>query len=173
MKNKNRIRGKPKLTDKHKFTDKQEIFILEYLKDGNAARAAIAAGYAANSARNTGHKLLHEERFSYVREEVERRRNEKLKRLDCGVNEVLAICGAICTANPLDLLREDGSYKTLDEIDEKTRMAIEYVDREGVPHLYKKTEFVKMMMKRHGLLTDKTEITGSGGGAIEISWRKE
>lgn len=167
MKNKNRIRGKPK------FTGKQEIFILEYLKDENATRAAVAAGYAANSARNTGHKLLHDERFSYVREEVERRRNEKLKRLDCGVNEVLAICGAICTATPLDLLREDGSYKTFDEIDEKTRMAIEYVDREGVPHLYKKTEFVKMMMKRHGLLTDKTEITGPGGGAIEISWSKE
>ena len=167
MKNKNRIRGKPK------FTDKQEIFILEYLKDGNAARSARVAGYAVNSARNTGDKLLHEERFSHVRKEIDRRRNEKLKRLDCGVNEVLAICGAICTANPLDLLREDGSYKTLDEIDEKTRMAIEYVDREGVPHLYKKTEFVKMMMKRHGLLTDKTEITGSGGGAIEISWSKE
>lgn len=164
---KNRIRGEPKLTDR------QKAFVLEYLKDGNAARAARDAGFAEKSARNTGHKMLHDERYAPVQEEIRRLQQEKYKEMDCDAGRVLAVCGAVICADPLDLLREDGSYKTLAEMDERTRMAIEEIDKDGVPHLYKKTEFVKLMMKRHGLLTDRTEITGAGGGALEITWSKE
>lgn len=40
------------------LTAKQSIFVDEYLIDGNATRAAIAAGYAEGSARVTGCRLL-------------------------------------------------------------------------------------------------------------------
>jgi len=37
---------------------KRRAFVREYVKDFNAAQAAIRAGYAKNSARQTGHDLL-------------------------------------------------------------------------------------------------------------------
>lgn len=40
------------------LTAKQERFVAEYLKDGNATRAAIAAGYSKNTARSTGAENL-------------------------------------------------------------------------------------------------------------------
>lgn len=40
------------------LTDKQRAFVLEYLKDKNATRAAIAAGYSAKSAYSIGSELL-------------------------------------------------------------------------------------------------------------------
>jgi phage terminase small subunit len=40
------------------MTDKQKAFVTEYLKDFNATRAAIAAGYSEDTARNIGHENL-------------------------------------------------------------------------------------------------------------------
>lgn len=42
----------------HRFTDKQLLFIAEYVKDFNKTRAAIAAGYSERSARDIGHENL-------------------------------------------------------------------------------------------------------------------
>jgi phage terminase small subunit len=40
------------------LTAKQERFAREFLLDGNAARAAVAAGYAKNRGKQTGAELL-------------------------------------------------------------------------------------------------------------------
>lgn len=40
------------------MTNRKRIFILEYLKDFNATRAAKAAGYSERTARSMGHHLL-------------------------------------------------------------------------------------------------------------------
>lgn len=40
------------------MTGKQQIFILEYLKDCNATRAAQAAGYSSRTAYSIGQRLL-------------------------------------------------------------------------------------------------------------------
>lgn len=40
------------------LSDKQQAFIVQYLVDLNATQAAIRAGYAPKSARNTAHDLL-------------------------------------------------------------------------------------------------------------------
>lgn len=40
------------------LTNKQRIFVAEYVVDFNATRAAIAAGYSENSARAIGHENL-------------------------------------------------------------------------------------------------------------------
>ena len=37
---------------------RQEAFVKEYAKNGNATRAAVRAGYSPRSARVTGHRLL-------------------------------------------------------------------------------------------------------------------
>lgn len=37
---------------------KNQLFVTEYVRSGNATQAAIAAGYSERSARNIGHKLM-------------------------------------------------------------------------------------------------------------------
>lgn len=41
-----------------KLTDKQQAFVLEYIKDKNATRAAKAAGYSESTAYSQGQRLL-------------------------------------------------------------------------------------------------------------------
>ncbi len=41
-----------------KLTDKQEMFCREYVVDWNATRAAIAAGYSEDTAKQTGYENL-------------------------------------------------------------------------------------------------------------------
>ena len=41
-----------------KLSDRQKMFVSEYLTDLNASRAAIAAGYSTNGADGTGSRLL-------------------------------------------------------------------------------------------------------------------
>ena len=43
---------------KKKLTDKQKIFVAEYLIDQNATQAAIRAGFSENGARQAGSRLL-------------------------------------------------------------------------------------------------------------------
>jgi phage terminase small subunit len=40
------------------LTKRQDNFIFEYTKDGNATQAAIRAGYSAQGAKVTGYRLL-------------------------------------------------------------------------------------------------------------------
>ncbi|OME58214.1 hypothetical protein BSK59_08500 [Paenibacillus odorifer] len=51
-------RGDPDKSDSAKLTEKEEIFILEYLRDFNATRAAMAAGYSKKTAYVIGWENL-------------------------------------------------------------------------------------------------------------------
>lgn len=46
------------LIDDGGLTDQQQLFVAEYLKDGNATQAAIRAGYSKKTADQIGHQLL-------------------------------------------------------------------------------------------------------------------
>ncbi len=50
--------------------NRREKFVSEYVKDGNATKAAIRAGYSAKSARVTGHRLLTNDALRQRLEEV-------------------------------------------------------------------------------------------------------
>ena len=55
------------------LTGCQQRFVLEYVKDGNAAAAARRAGYSPRGARQTGHKFLRNADISAaVREAVQK-----------------------------------------------------------------------------------------------------
>lgn len=65
------------------LTDKQRMFVLEYLKCWNATRAAIKAGYPKRSARAMGYENLTK---PYIREEINKHLAGKVMEAD----EVLA-----------------------------------------------------------------------------------
>ena len=64
-----------------KLTNRQKLFIEEYLIDLNATQAAIRAGYSVNSAHSIGNGNLNKK---YIKEEVEKQLAERSKRT--GIN---------------------------------------------------------------------------------------
>ena len=57
------------------MTTKQELFIVEYLKDFNATQAAIRAGYSENTAYSIGQENLNKPE---IKEAIENKINEVL-----------------------------------------------------------------------------------------------
>ena len=60
------------------MTRKQKIFIAEYLKDMNASRAAIAAGYSAKNSNVIGAQLLTKTEIKNAIDTALQERNNKL-----------------------------------------------------------------------------------------------
>lgn len=71
-----------------KLTPKQQKFVQEYIKLGNATQAYIAAGYIAsyNTARTNGNNLLTK---TGIKEEITKIRNEEFKRNTASSEEVM------------------------------------------------------------------------------------
>lgn len=68
------------------LTDKQEMFVEEYLVDLNATQAAIRAGYSKKTARQTGADNLSK---PYISEEIQRRLDDKKEKLIMKQDEIL------------------------------------------------------------------------------------
>lgn len=64
---------------KRGLNQKQQRFVLEYLKDSNGAQAAIRAGYAARSAREIACALLAKHNIKEAIQKAVEERNQKLK----------------------------------------------------------------------------------------------
>lgn len=62
-----------------RFTDKQHLFCLEYLKDLNATQAAIRAGFSESTAKEQGYQLLQLDHVQERINELNRERMEKVK----------------------------------------------------------------------------------------------
>ena len=70
----------------NELSEKQKRFAIEMLRLGNATQAAIAAGYAANSAHVTGHRLLRNDK---VREILDGRLEEAAERAEVTTDMVI------------------------------------------------------------------------------------
>jgi phage terminase small subunit len=97
-----------------KVTDKQVVWVAEYLKDLNGARAAAAAGYSHPAVAAA--KLLNPGLYPHVVREVRRRLAEK--REDCRVEaaRIVAELVKIAFFDPRDLLDEKGNVLPLKEL---------------------------------------------------------
>jgi phage terminase small subunit len=71
---------------KRNLTDKERVFIHEYMKDLNAAAACRRTGYSAQNSDKIGHQLLGKTR---VREEVDKLLAERLDKNNIDVDRVL------------------------------------------------------------------------------------
>lgn len=59
---------------RNQLTPKQQLFIAEYLKDNNGARAAEAAGYSKQNARSQAYQLLNHQPAVITALEEERKK---------------------------------------------------------------------------------------------------
>lgn len=148
-----------------KLTAKQRRFIDEYFKcNMNGTRAAIAAGYSERTACAIGAENL---RKPLIAAEIERRLAEST----ASANEVLARLteqargdySPYLTESGVDLraLLADGKGHLVKKIKEgQNGVDVEFYDSQAA---------LVQLGKFHKLFTEKTEVTGKDGEAIELS----
>ena len=95
-----------------KLTLKQERFAIEYLIDLNATQASIRAGYSKNSAKQTGSRLMTNDDIKHY---IEERTRAISRKSIVDATWLLDHLGAIATADVLDILNDDGTYKPVSE----------------------------------------------------------
>src|SRR3954471_6269593 len=99
------------------LSQKESLFVAEYLRDGNATRAAIAAGYSPRSADVLGSRLV---RKSSVADAIARGRARLLDRAEVTAQDVIDRLTVIGMADIADVVEWDGKsvrIKPFDEID--------------------------------------------------------
>ena len=86
------------------LTDRQRLFVEHYLVDGNAAAAAIRAGYSRNRADSAGHRLKN---LPQVREALALAQAERLRQVGLSRERVLEELARIAFADIRDFLTWD------------------------------------------------------------------
>ena len=131
------------------LTLKQERFCQEYIIDGNATRAALAAKYSENSAASIGSENLQKPEIIARIRELEADRMARTR------------------------ITQDWVVKKLAQNVERAMQAEPVFDAEGKPtgeYLYQgqaANKALELLGKTHGMFTDRQEISGPGGGPIE------
>ena len=150
-----------------KLTPKQALFIAEYRVDGNATRAAIAAGYAAASAEVTGSKLLKNRTIALAIQQQRARRILKLEEYAELIDQQLANASVLDVGRLYDA---DGKPIPIHLLDEDVRRVINAVDdveeetQEGKKRrvqrvkLMDKLRSMELLGKRAGLFIDRSEV---------------
>src|SRR5574343_122614 len=164
------------------LTNKQQVFINEYLRDFNASRAAIRAGYSERSSRSTSADLLANPNIAAaIREAIAER--------GMGADEVLTRLAAIARGDMGEFLdvttvgfslnlkgaQERGLTPLIKKVKQKTTTFIAKKesdeDREVTEtelELYSALDALQLLGKYHALFVDRTELTGKDGSAIPI-----
>jgi len=91
------------------LTPKQRLFALEYLKDENGTRAAIAAGYAEKTARITASKLLTLANIQALISKKGTEIGKRLEKLEVSVERVKLELAKLAFVDPRNFFRADGS----------------------------------------------------------------
>jgi phage terminase small subunit len=168
------------------LTPKQERFVAEYLIDLNATQAAIRAGYSAKTAQEQGSRLLSN---VMVASAVQGAIDARAKRTEITADRVLKELARLAFFDIRKIYNADGSLKNPAELDDDAAAAlagIDVVEMQGgaefdedgemkhVPMFTKKAKTfdkkgaLELAMRHLGMLKDKTEVSGPGGGAIPV-----
>lgn len=154
------------------FTNKQEMFIKEYLIDLNATQAAIRAGYSEKTASQQGERLLRNVQVSAAIQEAMNKRSNKL---EITAERVLQEIAKLAFYDPRNFFDDDGRIKPISELDDNTAMALGGIetlhkiigdDKDGMAVVTKiklvdKGQNLERLGRHLKLFTDKVEHTGT------------
>lgn len=100
------VKRKPK-----KLTNQEYVFVMEYLKHPNGARAARVAKYDTDNPQNarfTAHALLTK---PHIKRFIDDYKKELRQEVDINQNDILDLCREIIVAKPTDYEDEDGNIE--------------------------------------------------------------
>lgn len=106
-----------------RLTDKQRIFLYQYLVDSNSKRAAIAAGYSEKTATQKGAQLL---QHPLIKAQIGKLQRQDVIKLELSREEILKQLYYACTRDVGDFENADGQVHTsLRDIPERLRACID------------------------------------------------
>jgi len=150
-----------------KLTDRQKIFVEEYLIDLNATQAAIRAGYSPKNADKIGSELLGKTR---IKEEIDKALAERSKRTGINADRVLLEYAKIAFVNPEDVVDfetgevlKNAKTEDLAAIQSiKVKSSSGKVDTEEREVKFASKERALEMLGKHlGMFKDRVEVTGN------------
>lgn len=160
------------------LTNRQKVFISEYLKSFNATQAAIAAGYSKKTAYSSGARLLKDvevaESLKLHLSENAMTAEEVLGRLaDIARGDITDLMDVTTSGFTIDLTDKEHAINPNSKLIKKIKQKVTtYLgkkdsdeDREVIEtelELYSAQEALNTLAKYHGLLVDRTDVTTNG-----------
>jgi phage terminase small subunit len=153
-----------------KLNRRQEEFVRQYLLDLNASAAYIRAGFNArgNSAEVNAARLL---RNAQVADAIEKAMAERSARTQISADRVICELAKIAFFDVRNALNDDGSIKSLSELDTDTAAVFASFDlvewageQGGVMHkirLTDKLRALELLGKHLGMFRKRVEVFGS------------
>ena len=114
--------------DPTKLTNKQKVFVAEYLTDFNAKRAAIAAGVKSDQAGAVGCQWVNADRFPAVANEVKRMLEERRATASIDARRVVEELTKIALFNPKSMLDKDGNLLELNQMPDYVACCIKSIE---------------------------------------------
>jgi len=160
------------------MTTKQKIFIDSYIAGGfNATKAAKQAGYSEKTAYSSGQRLLKDVE---IKVEIEKRIEQHLTEIGVNKKAVLEQISNLAFADIRQIFNEVGSFKNMQDIDERTAAAIS-----GVKFTTKKNEdgdyeevtdikfadkkgVLEILCKHLGLVVEKHQFEGDSNINLNV-----
>lgn len=149
---------------------KHAAFVREYLVDLNATKAAERAGYSPKSAYAQGARLL---KNAEVAASIAKHQAKRAAKAEVTAEEVLRELKRIAFADPSKVLGANGYLLTMNDMPEEVRRTISSIDLSGDGgtkiKFWDKTKGLELLGKHLALFTDKTEMSGPGGGPLTVN----
>lgn len=149
------------------LTQKQRLFVDEYLIDLNATQAAIRAGYSPNNADKIGSELLGKTRVS---DAIKTAMAERSKRTGINQDRILMELAKIALVNPENVvnfdeatIRDDALPEDLAAVASVKVKRFPTKDGEGIEReikFYDKTKALDLAGRHLGMFKDKLELSG-------------
>lgn len=142
------------------LTEKQRRWCEEYLKDGNAAQAAIRAGYSAKSAKQIGTENLAKPSLTAYREELMHQARKDTKSAIADADEVLAFFTSMMRGEVMsqEMVTDGMSPAHLEDVppsqQSRIKAATELAKRWGLNTKVEITGNVPVMFSGEGELLD-------------------
>lgn len=95
------VEPEPEIPDDEGLTPKQRIFVMEYLRDFNATRAAMSVGYSKKTAYSIGWELL---RKPEIKAAIQRHKDELTSSLGLDIQRIVAEYMKIAFADITDII---------------------------------------------------------------------
>ena len=109
------------------MTPREAIFYGEVIKDGNATRAARAAGFPERSAHVTGARLMKKPEIARA---IDAWKSNQCAKLEITAERVLQELAKLATFDPGKLYDKDGKRIPVHQLDDWTRAAVAAVEDE-------------------------------------------
>ena len=157
------------------LTPKQTEFARQYLLDMNGTQAAIRAGYSAKTAEAQASRLLSNVK---VAETIQTAMNKRAERTEITTDRVLREYARVAFADIRSVVTvKDGSVivADTDQLTDDEAAAISEISETTSAtggsikvKLHSKMSALQDIAKHLGMFPDRRELTGRGGGPIEV-----